>query len=265
MSCRDDVGRRLAVATKLACQAGELLLEFQGSVVAIDHKGRTDLVTEADRESQLLITEGLAREFPDHVLVGEEDQHIPDEGTLQGRSRWYIDPLDGTTNYVHGRRHFAVSIGWYDSDDRAMVGVVNAPGYDELFTATAGGGATRNGNPIHVTDVAVLADALVGSGFPYDFRGRDNLAEWARIAPKVRSVRSCGAAALDLCEVAAGRLDGFWEQKLGRWDTAAGALIAAEAGARVTELDAQEMSGPHRDVLAANPALHEHLRLLLRP
>jgi myo-inositol-1(or 4)-monophosphatase len=255
---------RLEVARRAAVEAGRLLLEYRHRDLTVERKGRIDLVSEADKAAEDLINRHLSASFPDEVVVGEEGPYRPEED-VRGRARWYVDPLDGTTNYLHGVDRWGVSIAWCSPADRSEVAVVHLPATDETFTAALGKGSYLDGVPLQVGEASSLEEALIGSGFPYDLEhGPTNLPEWAAVTRQARSMRCLGAAAVELCDVARGHLDGFWEQRLGRWDTAAGVLIAAEAGATVTDLDGAPVAGPAADVVASNPILHPLLSRLLR-
>jgi myo-inositol-1(or 4)-monophosphatase len=233
--------------------AGQILLDGLGGDIAIRHKGRVDLVTEMDHRSEDYILGQIRARFPEHEILSEES------GLLDGHAdhTWLVDPLDGTTNYAHGFPIFCVSIA-YAHRGELTLGAVYDPSRDELFTAERGRGAYLNGRPIHVSEHAELVDALLVTGFPYDTEGiRNNVGLFARFATRAQSLRRLGSAALDLCYVACGRLDGYWETRIGAWDLAAGALIAQEAGARITTLtgDPHFMARPYATV-TANPALH---------
>ncbi|GAB4276855.1 MAG: inositol monophosphatase family protein [Deferrisomatales bacterium] len=211
-----------------------------------------DLVTEADLACEAAIRQVLARRAPGTAVLGEEEGASGD-----GADRWVVDPLDGTTNYAHGYPVFCVSIAW-EEEGVARLGVVYDPLRDELFTAQAGRGARLNGETIRVSAAARLAEALLATGFPYDRRTnpRTNYEAFCRLTHLTQGVRRGGSAALDLAYVAAGRLDGFWEPGLRPWDTAAGALLVAEAGGRVSGFRGQPFD-PYRDeVVATNGALH---------
>jgi myo-inositol-1(or 4)-monophosphatase len=258
------VNDRLDVAHEAAVEAGLLLLDYRTRDLAVERKGRIDLVSEADRAAEKRIRDRLTAAFPEDLIVGEEGADIP-ETEASGRSRWYVDPLDGTTNYLQGSDRWAVSIAWCSPADRIEAAVVHLPATDETFVAATGTGALLNGTRLQATTTPTLDQALIASGFPYDLdSGPTNLPEWAAVTLKARSVRCLGAAAIDLCDVARGHLDAFWEQRLGRWDTAAGILIAAEAGAHVTDLDGHPVAGPCEDVVAAGPALQPILLRELR-
>jgi myo-inositol-1(or 4)-monophosphatase len=227
----------------------------------IERKGAIDLVTETDRELEAMIVERLRRAFPDHRIVAEEASSgasvtRPDDA----EHVWYLDPLDGTTNFAHSLPQFAISLGLARGRE-LLFGAVLDPIRAELFVARRGGGATLNGQPIAVSRVASLADALLGTGFPYDSRERaDEYLRFFKAAMlHAQGVRRMGAAALDLCAVACGRFDGFWEWGLKPWDTAAGALIVHEAGGIVTDL-AGDAFDPHGEqTLASNGAIHAEL------
>jgi len=249
----------LDLAVRLAGQAGELLLRSVADRGAggTAKTSLTDLVTDADRASEALIVEGIHRARPDDAIVGEEGaDHRGTSGVT-----WVIDPLDGTTNYLYGHHSFAVSIG-VEVDGVAEAGVVAAPALGEVFAAARGGGASRNGEPITVSGHDDLATALVGTGFGYAAEARAAQgAVVARVLPHVRDIRRGGSAALDLCWVACGRLDGYYEAGLQRWDMAAGVLIATEAGAVTAGLS----GGPPvpGSVLAATPGVARALLRLL--
>jgi len=232
---RPDPSELLALAERVAWEAGEMLLAGAGDLrldVTTKTSG-TDMVSEMDRASEALIVNGILAARPDDAILGEET------GSRDGTSgvRWVIDPLDGTTNYLYRHPIWAVSVG-VEVDGRADAGVVVAPGLGEVFTAERGGGAWLNGSPITVSGGTDLASALVGTGFGYDAsrRGRQ-AAVLPHLLPAVRDIRRNGVASLDLCWVACGRLDGYFEAGGQPWDVAAGLLIATEAGATAVGLD----------------------------
>ena len=243
--------------------AGEILRTSFGQHLHIDHKGVIDLVSEADRQSERLLLSYIRQHFPADRIVAEES------GELSGTSdrAWYIDPLDGTVNYVHGVPIYSVSIAYAEAGILRL-GVVYDPMRDECFSAEYGTGAWLNGMPIHPSSVSDLDHALLVTGFPYDIRTNleNNLDHYAHFALRSQGVRRLGSAALDLCSVACGRFDGFWELRLNAWDVAAGALVAQQAGAVVTTMTGgAEFMAAGGSVLAANPHLHPlMLRELMR-
>jgi len=247
------------LAARLAVEAGTLVFEGRkGGVRSASTKSSdTDVVTEFDRASEQLIVAGLAAERPDDAVVGEEGTDAAGASGV----RWLIDPIDGTTNFLYDLPGYAVSIAAL-IDDRAVAGAVYVPKTGELFTAIDGHGAMLNGTPIHCSSTPTLDRALVATGFSYlvDHR-REQGERFARLIPEIRDVRRFGAASTDLCYVAAGRLDAYYEQWLGPWDWAAGELIAREAGCRTGRFDGGALG--HDEVLAANPALFEQMVELL--
>ena len=250
----------LALAVSLAADAAALLVDGLGRARAtIDTKTTgTDMVTEMDEASERLIVEGLAAARPDDGMLGEEGT---DRAGTSG-VRWIVDPLDGTTNYLYAHAGFAVSIG-VQVDGVTVAGVVHDPLHGEVFTALLGGGARRNDEPISASSEDDLAHALVATGFSYEpARRAIQAGVLQQVIPHLRDIRRMGAAAVDLCSVACGRVDAYYERGLHPWDHAAGALVAREAGAVVSHLD----GGPEDEdfVLAAPPALYEPLRALLR-
>lgn len=245
----------------LAQGAGEILRASYGQHLRIDHKGVIDLVTEADHRSEAYLLEEIQRSFPGHKIVAEESGETAGaDGQI-----WYIDPLDGTVNYAHGVPIFSVSIA-YAEEGEIRLGVVYDPLRDECFSAEAGQGAWLNGQPLQVSKAQVLDQALLVTGFPYDIRTNpeNNLENYVRFALHSQGVRRLGSAALDLCYVAAGRFDGYWEIRMKAWDVAAGGLIAEQAGALVTNLaGGADYISPPQSVLAANPSLHAQMLVLL--
>ena len=238
----------------LARQAGTILHSGYGRSLQVSHKSLVDLVTEVDHRSEAFLLGEVQRQFPGHRIISEETGGVPGFGGQV----WHIDPLDGTVNYAHGIPIFAVSIGYADEDGMRL-GVVYDPMRDECFSAERGQGAHLNGQPIHPAEAADLDHSLLVTGFPYDIRSNpsNNLDHYAHLSLRSQGVRRLGSAALDLCYVAAGRFDGYWETALNTWDVAAGGLIAEEAGARVTNMHgkANYLSSP-LSIVAANPTIH---------
>lgn len=245
----------LPFISDLAREAGALLLKHFGRV-RIEYKGGVDLVTAADRASEALIVERLRARYPRHDIVAEEGG-----GNESGAEyRWYVDPLDGTTNFAHGLPLFAVSIA-LERQGRLVAGVVYEPVLDELFAAQAGQGASLNGKRIQVSGVQSLREALVATGFPTHKRHKNpNIHFYHAITLRSHGVRRLGAAALDLCYTACGRFEAFWEFNLKPWDTAAGSLIAREAGGRVSDMVGGEYDLTSPEVLASNGLVHEELQ-----
>lgn len=253
--------KALAVAVEAALAGGDILTSYFGGDFRISYKGALNLVTEADLASEKEVVAILKKRFPGAAILAEEG------GEEHGESgfRFIIDPLDGTTNFAHGYPVFAVSIGCEDA--RGLVaGVVYDPIREELFTAARGKGAFLNGRRLRVSVTGELAQALLVTGFPYDLKEdlSANLRLFNRFMGASRAVRRDGSAALDLCHVAAGRFDGFWEEKLGPWDTAAGALVVEEAGGRVTDLAGGEFDYRKGAVVASNSILHDQMLALTR-
>jgi myo-inositol-1(or 4)-monophosphatase len=255
----DDVH---ALALRLARAAGAIQRERYETALEIASKSRPiDLVTEVDRACEALLVETLRRERPGDDVLAEEGGAHRDNGAAW---RWVIDPLDGTVNYAHGYPCFCVSIGVEHEGARA-VGVVYDPLRDECFDAVRGRGARRNERPIRVSGCAELGRALLATGFAYDVHDaeRDNLAQFARAVKHAGGVRRDGSAAIDLCYVACGRFDGYWELKLHPWDVAAGILIVEEAGGRVSDLAGGAVPASGSEIAATNGAIHgELLRVL---
>jgi len=245
---------KINIAIEAARCAGLALKEHFNQPHQVSYKGIIDLVTEMDKESERLITRMLSKSFPEYGFLGEEGSN----STAAYACRWIIDPLDGTTNYTFGYPLFAVSIA-LEIEGQITLGVVYNPILDELFTAEKGSGAYRNGIPIHVTRQTELGKSLLASGFPYDVwsNPRNNCSQWEQFIKKTISVRCDGSAALDLCHVACGRLDGYWELDLEPWDMAAGALIVQEAGGTVTQVDGRPFAHLQHNVLASNSHLHQ--------
>ena len=239
---------------ELAREAGSVLLSYFGKV-AVEYKGDVDLVTEADRASEKLIVSRIRKHWPDHDLIGEEGSRTETGSAF----RWYIDPLDGTTNFAHGYPVFCVSLGLEYKGER-IAGVLYDPCRNEMFAAEKGTGATLNGRQIHVSTVSRLAESLLGTGFPSHKRHKNpNIHFYHQLTLRSHGVRRAGSAALDLACVACGRYDGFWEFNLNPWDTAAGVLLVEEAGGRVTNFTGGAFAISSREVLASNSLVHDEL------
>jgi myo-inositol-1(or 4)-monophosphatase len=255
----DPLAETLRVAQEVAREAGRVLLEGWGTRPAVGYKSEDiNLVTEFDKRSEALIVDRLARAFP-------QDRIVAEEGTTAGEARpgarvWYVDPLDGTTNFAHGLPLFSVSLGLW-MDGRAVAGVVDAPAVGWSFAGTTTGTrSTFNGKPIAPSTTDRLSGALLVTGFPYERNPvQNNLAEWAAFTAAAQGTRRLGSAALDLCFVACGWLDGYWERALHPWDLVAGAAIVEGAGGRATELDGTPFIGTTGRVLATNGLIHDQM------
>jgi len=258
----DETAAIAALAQRLAREAGAIQRERYETQLQIASKSRPiDLVTEVDRACEAHIVAALRRERPGDDILAEEGGAHADGGAAW---RWVIDPLDGTVNFAHGYPCFAVSIG-VEHEGVRTVGVVYEPLRDELFDAVRAGGARRNGRPIRVSDAKSVATALLATGFAYDVRdsAHDNLDLFARAVKHAGGVRRDGSAAIDLCYVACGRFDGYWELKLHAWDVAAGILIVEEAGGRVTDLTGGPAPASGSEIAATNGAIHAELLRVL--
>ena len=251
-------------ATEIAREAGARLREFFSEGVATEYKGDVDLVTVADRTVEKLIRTRLSEAFPDHGMYGEEGTREK----LEREFRWYVDPLDGTTNFAHGFPQFCVSMGLEQrpaglgpqQDGVLVAAVIYDPMRDELFSAERGRGAKLNGRPAQVSRIPDLAEALVSTGFPSRKRHENpNIHFYHEFTLRSHGVRRAGSAALDLAYVAAGRLEAFWEFNLNPWDTAAGILLVAEAGGRVSDFSGNRVQLESREVLASNGLIHDEM------
>lgn len=251
----------LNFAIRVARDAGRLLRDRVGTRIDIDHKGSINLVTDVDLASESLIREAISTYYPRHEILAEESGLSKSDSEY----RWIVDPLDGTTNYAHGYPMFCVSIA-LECKGEVVVGVVYDPMRDELFSAERGGGAALNNRPIQVSKTADLMQGLLSTGFPYDIKTSKltNLDHWANFAMNAQALRRDGAAALDLCYVACGRFDGFWELNLSPWDTAAGALIVDEAGGRVSNFSGSPFSNYKPEVVASNGLIHDRMLDVLK-
>ncbi len=245
----------LSTMQSIAREAGSLLMEHFRRHVKIEYKGSADLVTIADRQSEALILERIRRDFPSHDVMGEEGTRIETGSDY----KWYVDPLDGTTNFAHGYPVFCVSLA-IEYQGVRVAGVIYDPTRDEMFVAEKGNGARLNGQPMRVSSTATLAECLVATGFPSQKRHKNpNIYFYHHLTLHSHGVRRAGSAALDLCNVAAGRFDGFWEFNLNPWDTAAGVLIVEEAGGRVTDFSGGPFEIASRETLASNGLVHDAL------
>ena len=245
----------LPAMASIAREAGALLMEYFDKNIKIEYKGEADLVTAADRKSEALIRERIRSLWPTHDVLGEEEG-LRDTGS---EYRWYVDPLDGTTNFAHGFPVFCVSMALQHKDEM-LAGLCYDPTRDELFAAEQGKGAYLNDRAIHVSKVTELSESLIGTGFPSHKRHQNpNIHFYHQITLRTHGVRRAGSAALDLCSVACGRLDGFWEFNLNPWDTAAGVLIVEESGGRVTDFSGGPFQLNSRETVASNGLLHEPL------
>jgi myo-inositol-1(or 4)-monophosphatase len=251
-------------ASEIAREAGARLREFFAQGVETEYKGDVDLVTVADRTVEKLIRGRLGEVFPEHGIYGEEGTRE----RMEGAFRWYVDPLDGTTNFAHGFPQFCVSLGLEkrtdgqkaDEDGTLVAGVIYDPMRDELFTAERGRGAVLNGKPLHVSGTQELAEALVATGFPSRKRhASPNIHFYQEFTMRSHGVRRAGSAALDLAYVAAGRMEAFWEFNLNPWDTAAGILLVEEAGGRVTDFSGNHYRLDSREILATNGLIHDEM------
>jgi myo-inositol-1(or 4)-monophosphatase len=258
-------------ASRIALEAGALLRDFYRKGVATEYKGDVDLVTEADRASEKLIVERLHAVFPEHGIYGEEGTR----SGLDSEYRWYVDPLDGTTNFAHGYPVFCVSMGLErrpaagglerrsgsaSEEGEIVAAVIYDPTRDELFTAEKGKGAHLNGARIHVSRTPVLAEALVATGFPSHKRHQNpNIHFYHQFTLRSHGVRRAGSAALDLAYTACGRFDAYWEFNLNPWDTSAGALLVAEAGGTMSRFDGSAFRLDSQEILATNGLLRDEM------
>jgi myo-inositol-1(or 4)-monophosphatase len=251
-------------AAEIAREAGARLRDFYAQGVETEYKGDVDIVTVADRTVEKLIRARLSEAFPDHGVYGEEGTRE----RMEGEFRWYVDPLDGTTNFAHGFPQFCVSMGLEHrsagtkagEDGTLVAGVIYDPLRDELFTAERGQGARLNGKPMRVSRTPVLAEALLATGFPSRKRhASPNIHFYQEFTLRSHGVRRAGSAALDLAYVACGRMDAFWEFNLNPWDTAAGVLLVEEAGGRVTDFAGRKFQLKSEEILASNGLIHGEL------
>jgi myo-inositol-1(or 4)-monophosphatase len=258
----------LEEASRIAREAGKIVMRHFAAPIPTEIKSsRIDIVTAADKETEVFIVGELLRRFPDHHIVGEEGggQGAP---AATAPFHWFVDPIDGTVNFASKVPHFCTSIAVATPDRQPLAGVIYDPTRYELFAAARGGGATLNGRPMRVTTTAELIDAIIASGFPYDKHTNpdNNLKEWAAFVRRIRGERRFGAAALDLAYVAAGRFDGFWERNLKLYDVMAGIILVREAGGKVTDYH----GGPNPQLgdggryVVSNGRLHEAMLQVLK-
>lgn len=256
-------------AAEIAREAGARLRDYFSRGVETEYKGDVDLVTVADRAVEKLVRARLGEAFPEHGIYAEEGTRE----RLESEFRWYVDPLDGTTNFAHGFPHFAVSMGLEhrpsgarpDRDGSLVAAVIYDPMRDEMFTAERGHGTLLNEKPVTVSRTAELAEALLATGFPSRKRhSSPNMHFYHEFTLRSHGVRRAGSAALDLAYVACGRMDAFWEFNLNPWDTAAGILLVEEAGGRVTDFSGAHVQLASDEVLASNGLIHEELIGLFR-
>lgn len=248
----------LATAIEAVMKAGEIQMGYIESGFNVAHKGTIDLVTEADTAVEKMFRRLVGERFPDHAILAEEFGQ--DEQTKGASHCWLFDPLDGTTNYAHGLPVFCASLA-LEIDGRIELGVIYDPTRKELFVAERGGGAFLNGRPIRVSDADSLVESMLVTGFPYDVHTRapELVGLFSDFISKARAVRRLGSAALDLCSIASGRMDGFWEQDLKPWDVAAGAIIVEEAGGKITDYAGGPFSARRPQLLATNGRIHDDM------
>jgi myo-inositol-1(or 4)-monophosphatase len=248
------------VAFRAALEAGGLIKERMGQIASIDYKSAFNLVTDVDKASEKVILDIIKAEYPGDQILAEESGALKGEG----KRRWLIDPLDGTTNYAHSYPFFCVSIG-LEENGEMVLGVVYDPVKDEMFYATKGGGAFMNDERIKVSTVDTLSKSLLTTGFPPDTRNTElnNMVEFTTLTNMSHGVRRDGSAALDLSYVASGRIDAFWEMKLAAWDVGAGSLIVEEAGGKVTDLVGEKLDVDKGFILATNRLIHDQVLSVL--
>ena len=253
----DHMSHNILLDTAIAAgkEAGALLQKYASSGFGIEYKNPINLVTDADHAAERCIIDHIRARFPTHRFLAEERGRIDEAPSPY---LWVIDPLDGTTNFAHSYPAYCVSIG-LEYEGRCILGVIVDPSRDELFTAIEHRGAQLNGHPIHVSNTAMLDNSLLVTGFAYDIRDtpRNNLDHFAKFALKTQGLRRTGSAALDLCYVAAGRFDGFWEVRLNPWDMAAGSVIVREAGGRLTDFSGKDLSIYGQELVASNGRIHQ--------
>ena len=260
----------LKIAIEAVKEAGKIQEEKFGENFKIEHKGEINLVTEVDYQCEKAIIDIIKRDYPEHEILTEEagsvkglpPSHSPltKGGQMEGKYKWIIDPLDGTTNYAHSYPCFCASAG-LEIDGEVVTGAIYNPMLDELFTSVKGEGAYLNGNRIRVSKIADINKSLLATGFPYDIREskENNLNHFCNFAVRAQAIRRPGSAVLDLCYLAAGRFDGFWELKLYPWDMAASSLIVKESGGMITDFKGSEFSIYKGEMLASNGLIHKEM------
>jgi len=248
----------LDVAIKAAHLSSDIILEFSDKSKVVDYKGRTDLVTIADKKSEKLIIDTILDKFQDHSILAEESG----SNSKDSKYLWLIDPLDGTTNFVHGYPSYGISIAC-SIDNIISIAVVKDIVNNDLYTAIMNKGAFKNGKPINISKTKTLIDSLLVTGFGYnhDVNWELNMKLFKHFTDNTQGVRRLGAASIDLCHLAAGIVDGFWEYDLKPWDTAAGKLIVEEAGGKITKLNGDKFNIYQNQILASNKIIHEDLVL----
>jgi myo-inositol-1(or 4)-monophosphatase len=254
----------LATAVEIVLRAGEIQMAGRETGFRVAKKGAIDLVTEVDLACEKMCRATLAERFPEHDILAEELSTGPGE-EARARYRWVFDPIDGTTNYAHGLPIFCASLA-LEVDGRPIVGAIYDPTRRELFTAEQGQGAFVNGTRLKASSTEAIGDALLVTGFPYDMhvRGPELVELFGQFLHRARAVRRLGSAALDLCYVAAGRFEGFWEQHLKPWDVAAGALVVTEAGGRITGMDGAAFDARAGHLVASNGRVHDAMLEVIR-
>lgn len=253
---KKDIKEYRKFAEEIAYGAGKILKDGFKKDKKVKYKGSIDPVTQFDLKSEKYVISKIKKQFPEHAILAEEGT---DKKTSSG-FRWVVDPLDGTVNYAHRFPIYSVSIA-LQYQDQTIVGVVYDPHMDEIFSAGINAGATLNGKKLKVSDEKKLSRSLLATGFAYNIRSakKNNLGMFSRMMKKAQAIRRLGSAALDLCWVAAGRLEGFWEYYLHPWDTAAAILIVSEAGGKVTKIDLREYSIFSDQILASNTLIHKQM------
>ncbi|HMA63412.1 MAG TPA: inositol monophosphatase family protein [bacterium] len=254
MTNNNDLIHLYHSAIDISKAAGDFIKRNASKSLKIDYKGRANMVTQIDKQSEQLIRESISEKYPEHQILGEESA---DKAT-DSRVKWIVDPVDGTTNFIHNHHMVAVSIG-IAIDEEMLIGVVNCPFLNEIFTAMKDQGAYLNGRKIHVSNVDKMENGLFGTGFPYELNDHfyKNMEIFKKIYESSQGVRRGGSAAIDLCYTACGRFDGFWEFELNPWDIAAGSLLIQEAGGQICNFSGQDFDLYDGQVLATNNKLQK--------